>query len=104
VQATRQLLVQFKQEEQREGDLGGMAAYLPSSNLYTPRTASATRDERRHQVEWLENAVRSVESRLCVEEDRGAERNWNKEFQDILGTLQLFASLLCSVTSCTRGW
>jgi len=37
------------------------------------------------QIAWIEGAVSSVEARLGVEEDRGADRNWNKEFQDILG-------------------
>ncbi len=85
------MLVQFKQEQQQEDDVGG----LPRSNgPHTPRTAATVKDERRHQVEWLENAVRSVESRLCVEEDRGAERNWNKEFQDILGTYHFLDIIL----------
>lgn len=80
------MLVQFKQEQQEEDGVGG----LPRSNgPHTPRTAATVKDERRHQVERLENAVRSVESRLCVEEDRGAERNWNKEFQDILDSFSI---------------
>lgn len=46
---------------------------------------------RQRELEQLEQAVYSVESRLCAEEDRGAERHWNKEFQDILGILLFLA-------------
>lgn len=62
-----------------------------SDSGMTPRAratlATITQENRRHQIDWLESAVRSVEARLSVEEDRGAERNWNKEFQDILGNV-----------------
>lgn len=94
VQATRYLLSQLKQEASDMGSSTDSGNLLLSSDPdssdfgLTPRNnATYMRGNRRHQIKWLESAVKSVEARLSVEEDRGAERNWNKEFQDILGML-----------------
>lgn len=110
MQATRHLLSQLKQETKGLGDGSSSSGFLAMSGSdssdsgMTPRAratlATITQENRRHQIDWLVSAVRSVEARLSVEEDRGAERNWNKEFQDILGNV-LGNSLATSVVVLT---